>query len=64
LPNLEFPELDSPRFASSQDEDVGFGVLAREDSPWPGQLREADVAFDGRFGLKEDADLGATARDD
>jgi len=39
-----FPEFDSPRFASSQDEAVSLGA-------WPGQLREADVAFGGRFGL-------------
>jgi len=59
-----FPEFDSPRFASSQDEAVSFGVLACEDSPWPGQLREADVAFGGRFGLREDGDLDALARED
>jgi hypothetical protein len=64
LPNREFPKFDSPRFASSQDEAVSFGVLAREDSPWPGQLREPDVAFGGRFGLKEEGDLDVLARDD
>jgi len=52
-----FPEFDSPRFASSQDEAVSFGA-------WPGQLREADVAFGGRFGLREDGDLDALARED
>src|SRR6202030_3892710 len=48
----------------SQDEDVSFGVLARENSLWPGQLRDADVAFGGRFGLKEDGNLGVLAPED
>src|ERR1700674_2670057 len=64
LPNREFPEFDSPRFASSQDEAISFGVLPREDSPWPDQLREADTALGGRFGLKEDGDLGVLAPED
>jgi hypothetical protein len=61
LPNREFPEFGSPPFASSQDEAVSFGVLPREDSP---QLREADTALGGRFGLKEDGDLGVLAPED
>jgi len=52
-----FPEFDSPRFASSQDEAVSFGA-------WPGQQREAGAVFGGRLELNEDDDLDALARDD